>query len=413
VVELGDGTATAPDAAIPLSQYEIAARLAFFLWRSVPDAPLMAAAAAGTLGSPAAIQAEAQRMLTVTEPSPSGAGTSLKALDAIDDFATQWLELEVAPSGKAPIFTSWLANTGEEMKTETLLNVSQLILAENGGYGELLTSSSSYIDSQLATFYGVSLGSGASVTATDPALTEPGESTYVQTTLPNRAGILTNGSILAIQSHSLLPSFVLRGKMIREDILCDPIGSPPANVPSVAATVPDGGTTRQLFQAHDNPGDAGLGSICYDCHHYMDWISFGLGHYDATGAYQALDQNGAATGPTLDVTGEIYPLNPGELNATFDGATDPTNGLAAKIAGSDQGKECFALQELRYSLGRIETPADVCSAQQLYSAFTGSNLNIQKLMLAIVGTNAFRYRSANNPVGACQPGEVASGSPCP
>ena len=407
VVELGDGTADAGTTAIPLSQYEIAARLAFFLWRTVPDigtGSLMSAAAAGTLSSPAAVQLQAQRMLA-----------SPKALDAIHDFTTQWLELEAAPSGKDPIFTKWAADPslGQEMTDETLTNVSQLILAENGGLTELLTSSSSYVNSNLAGFYGGTIGTGTTVTVTDPSLTASGQTTFVQTALPNRAGVMTNGSILAIQSHSLLPSSVLRGKMIREDLLCDPIGNPPPQgVPPFAATVPDGGTTRQLFQAHAEIDGTTGKTFCYACHQYMDFIAFGLGNYDATGAYQQYDQNGAATGPVLDVTGTVFPTQPGELSATFNGATDPTNGVVAKIAGSAQASECFALQEFRYSLGRLETANDVCSAQQFYTAFTGSSLNIQKLMIAIVGTNAFLYRSPNNPNGACQAGAGDAGSSC-
>jgi hypothetical protein len=416
VVELGDGTATQSGAPIPLSQYEIAARLAFFLWRSVPDAALMTAAGTpSSLSTPAQIQAQAQRMFAVTEPNPTApGGSSLKALDALNDFTTQWLEILSAPSGKDQIFANWSSNTGEEMRDETLLNVSQLVFAENGGLNELLTSPSSYVSSTLASFYGATPGTGPSVTVNDTSLTGVGDAgvAFVQTSLPNRAGILTNGSILAIQSHALLPSSVLRGKMIREDILCDPIGNPPANVPPVAAAVPDGGTTRQLFQDHADPGgDAGLTTNCYGCHQFMDWIAFSLGHYDATGAYQAFDQNGADAGPVLDVTGTIFPAATGELSTTLNGATDPTVGLAAKVAGSDQAKECFALQEFRYSLGRLETASDACSAQQFYSAFTASSLNIQKLMIAIVGTDAFRYRSANDVNGACQPGESA-GSSC-
>jgi hypothetical protein len=424
VVELGDGTATAPGAAVPLSQYEIAARLAFYLWRSVPDVgtgSLMAAAAAGTLSTPAQIEAQAQRMLTVTEPSATGTGTSLKALDAINDFATQWLEILAAPSGKDPVFKPWSADSliGQEMKDETLTNFSQILLAENGGLTELLTSTSSYVNSNLATFYssgtdgGVPLGSGTSVTVPDPTITD---TTFVKTALPQRAGILTNGSILAIQSHALLPSSVLRGKMIREDILCDAIDPPPAGVtiPPAPLSVPDGGTTRSLLQAHAQTDGTTGAVFCYGCHKYMDFIAFGMGHYDATGAYQAFDQNGAATGPTLDVTGNIFPDGTNELSAAINGATDPVNGVPAQIANSTQGKQCFALQEFRYSLGRVESATDACSLQQIYSAFTGSSLNLQKLMIAIVGSDAFRYRSANDlTASTCVTGAADAGSPCP
>jgi hypothetical protein len=403
VIELGDGSKQAAGAPLPLSQYEIAARLAFFLWRSLPDVgtgSLTAAAAAGMLSTPAQIQAQTQRMLA--DP---------KARDAINDFTTQWVELQAAPAGKDTIFTNWSKSPapglGPEMKDETLTNVAQLVLVSNGTLTDLLTSPMSYVNADLATFYGATLGSGPAVTVADSALTGS-QTQFVQTTLPNRAGILTNGSTLAIQSHSLLPSSVLRGKLVREDLLCDPISPPPPGVPAVSSTVPDGGTTRQIFQAHaEIGGTTGKGVFCYGCHEYMDWIGFGLGHYDATGAYQATDENGSPSGPVLDVTGQFFPVEPGELNQTFDGATDPSTGLVAVLAGSTQAKECFALQEFRYALGRIESKSDACSIQQFYSAFTGSSLNIQKLLLAIVATDAFRYRSAEPAGDAC-----ASGSSC-
>jgi uncharacterized protein DUF1592/uncharacterized protein DUF1588/uncharacterized protein DUF1595/uncharacterized protein DUF1585/uncharacterized protein DUF1587 len=407
VIELGDGS-TPTGSAMPLSQNEIAARLSFFLWRTLPDATLMSAAASGALSTPAQIQAQAQRMLA--DP---------KALDAINDFTTQWLEIASPPSGKDVIFTNWAKypTIGQEMQDETRTNVSQLILTENGNLTELLTSPASYVNADLAAFYGpVSLGSGPAVTVTDSALTLSGQNQYYETTLPNREGILTNGSILAGNSHSLLPSVVLRGKMIREDILCEPVGDPPPNVPALPATVPDGGTTRQLFQAHTDIG--GANGACYGCHHYMDFIGFGLGNYDATGAYQALDENGATTGPALDVTGQIYPCDtpttgcppaqPNELNATFNGATG-SGGLIETLAGSTQVNECFALQAFRYSLGRLETADDACSMQEFYSAFTGSSLNIQKLLLAIVGSDAFSYRSVIG--AACEAADA--GSSCP
>jgi hypothetical protein len=131
----------------------------------------------------------------------------------------------------------------------------------------------------------------------------------------------------------------------------------------------------------------------------MDDIGYASGHYDATGAYQALDENGASTGPALDVTGEINAKFNGELMAAISDVPG-TTGLASTLASAPQVQECFALQEFRYSLGRLETADDACSIQQFYSAFTGGSLNIQKLILAIVASDAFRYRSA---IGdACQ-----------
>jgi hypothetical protein len=91
-------------------------------------------------------------------------------------------------------------------------------------------------------------------------------------------------------------------------------------------------------------------------------------------------------------------MTPGGFATTFDGAVD----LATKLAGAEQTHQCFALQEFRYALGRLESAGDACSLQQAYGAFRSSNLNIQKLMVALVSTDVFRSRSAPNPAGQCQ-----------
>jgi hypothetical protein len=402
VLEFGSGTA-ATNGVIPLSSYEVAGRLALLLWRSVPDAALMSAAASGALatgapGQAQAVQMQAKRMLA--DP---------KAVGAINDFTTQWVELEgTASQAKDTQFANWKTYTGEEMLDETLTNVSQIVLVKNGGLNDLLTSPTSYVNQDLASFYGVTMGSGTSVNANDPvlvaaAMTTPSvTSQFVSTALPNRAGVLTNGSVMATQAHSTLPSSVLRGKLVREDLLCDPIQGPPPNVPP-APTAPavDGGTTRSLFEAHLNKA-----SSCYPtCHKFMDPIGFGFGFFDASGAWQATDANGfTGTFPAIDASGQVFPMATADLSVTFNGATD----LTTKLAGSTQVKECFALQEMRYALTRLETADDVCSLHQMYSAFTGSNFNIQALLLAVVGTDAFLYRSAEVPGSEC----LAAGSSC-
>ena len=403
VLEFGNGTAS--NGVIPLSSYEVAGRLALFLWRSVPDATLMSVAASGALASGApgqaqAVQTQATRMLA--DP---------KAVGAIDDFTTQWMQLEGTPTqAKDTQFGLWRTYTGEGMLDETLTNVSQLVLVNNGGLNELLTSPSSYINKDLAAFYDVPMGTGPSVTVNDPVLTAAATATpsvtsqFVSTSLPNRSGILTNGSVMATLAHSTLPSSVLRGKLVREDVLCDPIPGPPTGVPPAPTTpAPDGGTTRDLFQAHLDKAQ-----YCYSmCHQFMDPIGFGFGHFDASGAWQATDANGyVGNFPAIDATGQLIPFNTndGDLSVSFNGSTD----LTTKLAGAAQVKKCFTLQEMRYALTRIETFADACSLQQMYSAFTGSNLNIQKLLLAVVGTDAFLYRSAGAPGSEC----AAAGSSC-
>lgn len=394
VLEFGEGTATGN--VVALSSYEVAARLALFLWRSVPDDTLMQAAAAGQLATVAQVQTQAVRMLSAT-----GVGGVLKATSALNDFTTQFLQLQGTPTlGKDTQFTSWTKTypkIGEEMLDETLTNVSQLVLTENGTLTELLTSPSSYVNSELAMFYGVTEGSGTSVTVNDSTLSQA-QTTFWKTDLTSnyRSGVLTNGGVMATQAHTSLPSSVLRGKLVREEFLCDQLAQPPPGIAPPATSVPDGGTTRSLSAAHEM-----LGGNCISCHQYMDPIGFGFGHFDATGAYQATDANGFPlpnTFPAIDVTGQVIAMDTGGLATTFDGATD----LVTQLAASAQVQQCFVIQELRYALSRIETTDDACSAQQAFATFSSSQLNIQKLLVAITTSDAFRYRSVETAGSACQ-----------
>jgi hypothetical protein len=395
VMEFGSGTPSGN--VVALSQTETAARLAFFLWRSVPDATLMADAAAGKLATPAGVLAEAQRMLTVK----SSVTSALMAQDAVQDFTNQWMQL-TGTQAKDAQYTKFNANAStlsEAMYQETRLDVSQAVLAENGTLPGLFTSTSSYINSDLAGYYGATLGGGTSVTVSDAALSN---TTFTKTPLDNRPGLLTTGGVLTTQAHSTLPSFVLRGKLVRENVLCDPIPDPPPNVPAGPTMAPDGGTTRSLLLGHMQKGTA-----CPTCHVLMDPIGVGFGNFDATGQYQATDANGFASSaaspfPAIDSSGTIYRAAAGEIGVPI-GTTAATfmnvNDLTTQLAAAAQVSQCFALNEFRYALGRLETTDDACSAQQIYTAFSSNDFNIQQLLLAITQTDAFRYRVA---ASACQ-----------
>ncbi|MBV9949980.1 MAG: DUF1592 domain-containing protein [Myxococcales bacterium] len=395
VVELGRPGASGR--VVPLGPYELAARLALFLWRSVPDAALLAAAASDSLQTADQIRAQAVRMLGARD----GQG-HLLAQGALDDFAQQWMQLENASAlTRDSQYATWNANPGlsSELLNETLATFHATVLAEDGGAGgtlpELLTSTQSYQNADVRAFYaGQSLP--AAENCTDPSLEGNCYTKSAAAGAANpRAGILTQAIVVAAQSHPSYPSPTLRGRLVREQVLCDAIPPPPPTANTTPpATVPPNQSIKDQYSAHRLPG-------CNVCHDKMDLIGDAFGNYDATGAYQRKELDGHAddgTQPIIDPSGSVVVGGPGELATTFTSAID----LAMQLAGATQVQQCFALQEFRYALGRIETPADACSLQQVFQAFSGSGLNLQQLLLAIVQSDAFRNRTAEDPAGGCR-----------
>jgi hypothetical protein len=369
VLEFGQPDPTGAAAAIPLTPMELATRLSLYLWRSLPDQTLVTAATGGHLVTTSDVATQAKRMLA--DP---------KATAALQDFANQWLDIENMDAvTKDTIFKNWTANVAQDLHTETLTTFTQAVLG-NSDYKTLLTSPSSYINGDLASFYGV----GGSPTFSAP--------TNVNTATNPRMGILTDGSVLAAHAHTTLPSPTLRGRMMRQQILCEEVPDPPAAVGGVPIPPPPAnitaGTTRAAYLQH-----VSTNSACNGCHQYMDWIGFGFDNYDATGAYITMEN----TTP-VDPSGKFIQINPSDITGTFTGTTD----MITQLSGSQQVSQCFALEELRYALLRSETDADACSAQQIYQTFSTGSFNLQQLLVAVVSSDSFMYRTQVNAGGACQ-----------
>jgi len=373
VLEFGQPGASG--AAVPLSQMEIATRLSLFLWRSLPDQMLVGAANAGQLGTADQVAAQATRMLA-----------DAKAQDALRDFANQWLDIENMDAvTKDTQFKNWTPVLAQELHNETLTTFTSSVAVDNTDYGTLLTSTSSYVNSDLAAFYNTGVpGTGNSTSFTKMP---------VGTSSAPRMGLLTHASVLAMHGHTSLPSPTLRGRMVRQQILCDQIAPPPSQVggtviPPPPTSLPAGQTTRQQYMQH-----FGVNQLCSGCHQYMDYVGFGFDNYDATGAYIT-----AEGGTPVDSSGMFVAMNPSGLTGSYTSGTD----MITKIAASNQARECFALQELRYAIQRVELAGDGCSAEQVYQAFQTGGFNVQKLLLAIVRTDSFRNRSPVNAGAACQ-----------
>jgi hypothetical protein len=354
--ETDPGSPVMDGAAVQLGNYQVANRLSYFLWGTMPDATLFAAAAAGQLSTAAGVQAQATRMLS--DP---------KAQDSIADFFDDWLDVNTLPTRPKdaafyPMFTATNSTLATDMETE-FRSFAVNIVTGSGIFGDLFSSTQSSVDQTLAAVYGV-LG----VTGSTPKT--------VTLDATQRAGMLTLAGFLTITGQTNGSDPVRRGHQILTRLMCGTLPDPPATVPPVPAPTA-GISTRQRFITHDQ------NSCTMGCHNVMDPIGFGFEHYDGIGEFRSMDPDSKTA---IDASGTI----------ALDGQTQTfTDALALNkiLATSNQVQSCFATQWMRYALNRWDTPADAYSIQQAASAFQSGGLNVRDLMVAVATSRTFRYRS--------------------
>lgn len=325
----------------PLTPYELAARLSYFLWGSAPDDALLDAASQGAFD----VGAQARRMLQDD-----------RAKEVVRRFHLQWLGVAhlTALSREAPGF----AALAPLMLEETARTAEWAVFDGNGDARRLFTGHTTFLNEALADHYGLTGFSGPTFVQADTDRTA-------------RIGVLTQGSVLSAWAKFDQTSPVLRGKLVRERFLCQSPAPPPGNVVAMIGT-PDAGTTRERFAGHVSQ------PACSGCHQLLDPIGFGLEKYDATGAYRATEN-----GTKVLSMGEV--IAGGDLDGTFDGALE----LSARLAASKDVKRCLTRQWFRFAFGRAETGADACSVANAFAAFEKSGWNTRELLVALTQTEAF------------------------
>ncbi len=351
--ERGSQPGPADRGVVKLNAHHLASQLAYFLWASMPDDELFAAAASDGLDSPVQIEAQARRMLG--DP---------KAEHTVAAFHEQWLGLtSLASLGKAAgLYPQWNPALGSAMAEEFRRFTTGVVLHGDGRFASLLSSRSTYINEPLAVVYGISGVSGTDLVAHELPAAE-------------RAGLLTLAGFLTAHSGESEGSPIFRGKFLRERLLCDPMPPPPDNIPPLPAAAVDVGIKqRHLEHAAVSP--------CKDCHLRMDFIGFGLDNFDALGTYHQTD----ALGP-IDAAGQVYGLD--GTDPTFNGPLE----LMQLLGGSDQVRRCLTKEWFRYAFARREAAADRASFDAAYAAFGGSNYDIRELLVALAKTRSFSYRS--------------------
>ncbi len=339
----------------PLSGYELAARLSYFLWSSTPDAALMSAAAAGALVTPQTVRDQATRLLQ--DP---------RASALVENFAGQWLHLRAIetlqpdPAKFPNVDASLLA----AMQSESELMFREIAF-QGAPLNQLLTASHTYLNDRLASHYGL------------PAV---GSTEMVRVDLtgnPQRGGLLSQGGFLTLTSYPERTSPVKRGKWVLDELLCAVVPAPPPNVDlaAVSMAAEQGLTQRQALELHRQD------PVCNSCHELMDPIGFGLENYDAIGAYRSMD-----AGAPIDAVGEL------PTGETFSGAKE----LASLIGNSPELARCAATKLYTYALGR----GPVTDAQHLdgptltgiVDGFVQSGYSWSDLVLRIVTSPTFLNR---------------------
>jgi hypothetical protein len=294
-----------------------------------------------------------------------------KARPAIIDFYDQWVgtsRLNIITKSTT-LFPSYASDVRDAMTKELPAFVEYVLWSGDRTLKTLLTSPLAFITAPLAPIYGVSMPKNDDGTP-QMVMTRPEQ---------NRAGILTQAAVMAVQAHPDQTSPVLRGKFVRTNLLCQP---PPPPPPDVNTTPPDasaGGTARERFGGHLTAGTS-----CMGCHVLMDPIGLAFENYDAIGQYRTTE-----AGEKIDASGMIAGASEPALMGNFDGVKP----LAGMLAASAQVRDCVATQWFRYAAGRSEGDDDACSLSTLQGTFAGSGGDLVELVVAMTQTDAFRYRA--------------------
>jgi hypothetical protein len=252
---------TDPTRAHRISDVELASRLSYFLWNSMPDEELLSLAERRRLSAPPVLDAQGKRMLA--DP---------KASAMAENFAGQWLEVRNLDSIKPDPqkFPAWGPELRDAMKTETRM-FFDAILRENRPIGEFIDARYTFLNELLATHYGIE------------GVTGP-DFRRVELTTNERGGVLSHGSVLAVSSYPTRTSVVIRGKYILQNILGTPPPPPPADVPALdEQAVGTTASLRKQMEAHRS------NTICASCHSRMDPLGFALENYDAIGKWRTMD----------------------------------------------------------------------------------------------------------------------------
>jgi len=356
-IELGSPP-TDDSGIVSLTDYELASRLSYFLWSSMPDDELTSLAAVGKLRDPDVLEAQARRMLR-----------SPKAKELAENFALQWLQVSniagaMPDPDKFPAYYK-LRYGGEALRQEALL-LFEAVMIEDRSVLDLVDAPFAYLNESLARYYGL-----------EPQLTGQNASLYWQRyelTDRRRGGALTLGAVLTATSNSSRTSPVKRGKWILETLLGSPPPPPLANVPDLDETpaAAASASLRERLEAHRADPN------CASCHRRMDPLGFGLEHFDAVGQWRERDGK-----LPIDARGTLVDGH------SFDGPIELKGVLLHQRR--DDYLRCLTEHMLTYALGRKIEYFDAAAVDEIVGQLKDDEYRLSTLVTGIVRSYPFRH----------------------
>jgi hypothetical protein len=343
---------TDPEKMHRVTDVELASRLSYFLWNSMPDDTLLGLAERGELNKPAVLDAQVKRMLA-----------DEKSFALAENFAGQWLEIRNLDSIKPDPekFPAWTPELRDAMKTETQMFFNA-ILRENRPIVEFINARYTFLNEFLANYYGIE------------GVTGP-EFRRVDLTTDQRGGVLGQGSVLAVSSYPTRTSVVIRGKYILQNILGSELPPPPANVPALDEdAVGKSMSLRQQMEKHRS------NAVCASCHSRMDPLGFALENYDAVGKWRTEDGAFPVDSSGVLPSGQSF-STPAEMREILSGMLpDFSEALTEKM--------------LTYALGRGLERYDRRVVRDITRKLSVSDYGLQTLVTEVVRSLPFHSRRA-------------------
>jgi hypothetical protein len=335
-----------PETPYMIGEFELASRLSYFLWNSMPDDELLSLAGKGELRKN--LLSQVRRMTK-----------DVKSASFLENFAEQWLtlrKLELA-SPDPKLFPSFNADLRQAMIRESQL-FFEATVRDNRSVLDLLDADYTFVNEQLAKHYGI-----AEVKGTD----------FVRVKAPpGRGGILTHASILTLTSNATRTSPVKRGKFVLEQVLNTPPPPPPEDVPELEDQTELKGTLRQVMEQHR------ANAVCASCHRRMDPLGFAFENFDAVGAWRDKE-----SGAPVDASGELPD------GRTFKGP----DGLKALLLQNNRlFVRCLTEKMLTYALGRGLEPYDRRAVDRIVDAVVTDDYRFAALIAEIVKSDPFQMR---------------------